>query len=128
MRWLLRLDSNGQPPVNSRNKKRYPRFAAARMTLPARGTSLNENGSISAFAFAAICPAVAPLVASKGQEKGNVQVIDLNPIGSTLGSERLPPTETWKPAVVAIGRDPLAPRFDGQSGQPRILDEVPCRT
>ena len=44
------------------------------------------------------------------------------------GSKRLPPAEAWKTGVVAVGSDPLAPRFDSQRGQPRILHQVPRRT
>jgi hypothetical protein len=44
------------------------------------------------------------------------------------GSKRLPPSEAWKTGVVAVGSDPLAPRFDSQRGQPRILHQVPRRT
>ena len=40
------------------------------------------------------------------------------------GSERLPPAKAWKAGVVAVGGDPLAPRFDGQRGKPRILHQI----
>ena len=62
-----------------------------------------------------------------GQEKGNVPGIDVNR-PRRPGSKRLPPAEAWKTGVVAIGSDPLAPRFDSQRGQPRILHQVPRRT
>jgi len=54
--------------------------------------------------------------------------------GSCLGQAELfallkslqwmPPAESWEPAVVAVRRDPLAARFDSQSCQISIGDEV----
>lgn len=43
------------------------------------------------------------------------------------GSQRPAPTQAREPCVVAVGRDALAAGFDGERGEPGVLDQVPRR-
>ena len=65
------------------------------------------------------------LVAARcGPRLHGVQGVPSSNLGAPTSLSGLSPTQAREAGIVSVGRDPFAPGFDGECGEPGVLDKI----